>query len=168
MEVRSAILLAIHSTSAALYLFYVPITAVLTWRATRQGYDGGKGVNGKWARWDSAGAEVGYLAVQCGTTLGEYRIRGRNASQGGGNPALTTCSCSQLGPMRTHTLIDGMFRPQLVGARRVRPNKGEGRRRLVSGRHRRNGTLVCPVHAGPRVARLDRLGRQGRDRRAER
>jgi hypothetical protein len=100
-EVRSAILLGIHGTSAFLFLIYVPPSAWLTWREERNGVGYGAKVKKKdvknrmgegdrdetgldmdhWAgrerrgwTWDCAGLEVAYLGVQCGSTLGELKF----------------------------------------------------------------------------------------------
>lgn len=101
-QVRSAILLGINATSAAIFLIYVPRSAYLAWREGRNGIGYGAKVRKKGDRknsagraegggmdewedngerrgwtWDCAGLEVGYLGLQCGTTLGEWSISSR-------------------------------------------------------------------------------------------
>lgn len=101
LNVRSAILLGIHGTSALMFLIYVPPSAWLTWREGRNGTGYGAKVKKKKSKgavaaaeeggggeadvelegweggvrrgwtWDCAGLEVAYLGIQCGGTLGE-------------------------------------------------------------------------------------------------
>ena len=76
-EVRSAILLGIHSTSCLFFLIYVPRAAYLSYKRSRTSdtttelaKGAAREARGKETKWDAAAAEVGYLAWQCCTTIG--------------------------------------------------------------------------------------------------